>query len=61
MSENARLSKLLFDAREAAEMYADMVQRQAGRDSAFLRKLVADIDAYRGEQGWSPDGFGGED
>ena len=61
MSENARLSKLLFDAREAAEMYADMVQRQAGRDSTFLRRLVAEIDAYRAEQGWSPDGFGGED
>ena len=61
MSENARLSKLLFDSREAAEMYADIVKARTGMDPDNLRQLVADIDAYRAERGWNPNGFGGEE
>jgi hypothetical protein len=61
MNEAARLSRLLFDAREAVEMYADVVEGRAWLESAaVLRRLVADIDAYRVERGWSPHGFGGE-
>jgi len=61
MSESARLSKLLFDSRDVVEMYADVVQaRMTGVDPENLRRLVADIDAYRAERGWSPNGFGGE-
>lgn len=60
MSENARLSKMLFEAREAIEMYADVVEAQAGRPDPWLRGLTAKIDAYRAEHGWTPDGFGGE-
>jgi hypothetical protein len=59
-SEAARLSKLLFEAREAAEMYADIIRSRMGKEDAWLRRLVVDIDAYRAERGWSPDGFGGE-
>jgi hypothetical protein len=58
---SARLSKLMFEAREAVEMYADVVKMQAGRDDDWLRRVVADLDAYRAEQGWNPHGFGGED
>jgi hypothetical protein len=60
MSENARLSKMLYEAREAAEMFADVVKAQSGREDAWLRRVIADIDAYRTEHGWSLDGFGGE-
>ena len=56
----ARLSKLLFDARESIEMLAETVEARMGRRDEFNRRLVAEIDEYRAEQGWSPDGFGGE-
>lgn len=59
-SEAARLSKLLFDARESVEMFADVVEARTGRRDEFNRRLVVDIDAYRAERGWSPNGFGGE-
>jgi hypothetical protein len=61
---DARLSRLLWDAREWIEMYADHFARHHGRSVGIdspLRRTVAEIDAYRAEQGWSPDGFGGED
>jgi hypothetical protein len=62
MSEGdaARLSKLLWDARESIEMWADTVEVRTGQPDRFNRDLVARIDAYRAERGWSPDGFGGE-
>ena len=60
MSENARLSKLLFEAREAVDMLSDITQARTGRTDDWLLGLRDRIDAYRGERGWSPDGFGGE-
>lgn len=59
-NEDATLSKMLFEAREVAEMYADVVRNQSGSEDNYLRRLVADIDTYRAERGWSPNGFGGE-
>lgn len=61
VTEAARLSRMLWESREAAEMYADVVRARMGSDPAHLRGLVARIDAYRAERGWDPDGFGGED
>lgn len=60
VAEKRRLSELLWDARETAEMYADTVEHRTGAVDHHDRDLVARIDAYRAEQGWSPDGFGGE-
>lgn len=65
MPENAdievqQLSRLLFEAREQIEMWADVVERQTGRSADYPRRLVAEIDAYRAERGWSPHGFGDE-
>lgn len=61
MTEAAKLSRLLFDAREQIEMWADVVERGTGQPADHLRRLVAEIDAYRAEHGWSPHGFGGEE
>lgn len=55
-----RLSKLLWDAREGLEMYADGLDAKFPGAGRWPRKTVADIDDYRAERGWSPDGFGGE-
>lgn len=60
MSDAARLSRMLFEARERAEMARDMVEAQTGQTDVWARWLVRDIDEYRAEQGWSPHGFGGE-
>lgn len=59
-SDNARLSRMLFESREAVEMYADIVTARTGQEPAQLRRLVAEIDAYRAERGWKPHGYGGE-
>lgn len=59
-NERARLSRLLWAAREIAEAHADIVEARAGKPDVYGRRLVAEIDAYRAEQGWSPNGFGGE-
>jgi hypothetical protein len=59
-TEAARLSKMLFSARESLEMWADVVERRSGRSDDFTRGLVREIDEYRAERGWSPHGFGGE-
>lgn len=60
MSEQAELSKLLFEARDSIEGLADVVECQTGRAARYERKLVERIDAFRAKRGWSPDGFGGE-
>jgi hypothetical protein len=60
MSEAARLSKMLFTARESVEMLADIVERRMVQPDKHNRRLVAEIDAYRAERGWNPHGFGGE-
>lgn len=59
-SEARRLSRLLFDARELIEMWADVVERSTGDQYSHARRIAGDIDAYRAERGWSGDGFGGE-
>lgn len=58
--EAARLSRLLFDARELVEMYGDVVEARTGRPDQYSRRVRDEIDTYRAEHGWSPDGFGGE-
>lgn len=55
-----QLSKLLFEAREAVDMFADVTANRVGRRDQWLDRLRDEIDAYRAERGWSPDGFGGE-
>lgn len=60
MNEAQRLSRILWESRERVEMAADVVERRTGQRDDWGRRLVAEIDAYRAEQGWSPDGFGGE-
>jgi hypothetical protein len=46
--EARQLSRILFEAREQLEMWAD------------VRKLIREVDEFRAAQGWSPDGFGDE-
>ena len=60
MNEAARLSKLLFESRELIEMFSDIVESRTDRTDEWSRRVVADIDAYRAERGWHPEGFGGE-
>lgn len=50
----AALSKLLFEAREVADMLAGMTH------SSWPAGVRDRIDAYRAARGWSPDGFGRE-
>lgn len=61
----ARLSRLLFLARESIEMWADTVESRVHRVDRHNRRLVAEIDQFRREQGWGPRdgfvGFGGEE
>ena len=59
ITEAARLSRLLFDAREIIEMYRDVVAERRAPDPQLTR-VRDEIDAYRAERGWSPHGFGGE-
>lgn len=59
--ERQRLSKMLFEARETIEMFGDVVWVREGRADKRLEQLIAEIDSYRHEQGWSPNGYGGED
>ncbi len=60
-SDAARLSRLLWYARETADMYADIVEARTSKNDSSSRELRDEIDLYREEQGWSPNGFGGED
>lgn len=53
------LSKLLFEARESLDMWADVVRAQY-KDDPYLRDLIARIDAYRAAQGWRSNGYGNE-
>ena len=59
-SDAAQLSRLLWDAREAIDMFAAVTNRRAGTQSRHLLSLVAEIDQYRADRGWSPNGYGGE-
>jgi hypothetical protein len=60
-AEAARLSKLLFEARELIDMWHTVVRSQSGREDDWSRRVRDEIDAYRTERGWSPDGFGREE
>ena len=61
-SEDARLSRILFEARELIDMFGDLVERApyGPAQDAYVRRVRDEIDAYRAERGWSPGGFGGE-
>lgn len=59
-TEAAELSALLFEAREIISMFTDIVELRTKQRDRWSRRVVADIDAYRSERGWSPHGFGGE-
>jgi hypothetical protein len=58
--EAARLSRLLWEARELIDMLHDIVSARTGKDDAWSVRVRDEIDAYRAEKGWNPDGFGGE-
>lgn len=60
VGDAARLSKLLWEARELIDMFADTIEAQIWQRADQPRRAVAEIDAYRAERGWSPNGFGGE-
>src|SRR5215217_4365004 len=55
-----QLSRLLFHARESIDMFGDIVETRTGKQDNFSRTLRDEIDLYREERGWSPNGFGGE-
>lgn len=57
---NAELSKLLFEAREEIEMWADVVESHSGQPASQTRDVLARLDAYRAERGWPPHGYGHE-
>jgi hypothetical protein len=59
-TEVQRLSRLLFEAREVADMLGDIVEARSGQTDTWSRRVRDEIDAYRAERGWSPHGFGGE-
>lgn len=59
-TEAARLSRMLFHAREQIDMWSDVVERRTDKPAAASRRLVEEIDAYRLERGWDSFGFGGE-
>lgn len=59
-NENAALSQLLWDAREIAAMYGDVVAGRAGQRSAYVDRVRDRIDTYRAVRGWNAYGFGGE-
>jgi hypothetical protein len=57
MMQRGELSRLLFEARDIIDMFGDMVERQSGQSDPWSRRVRDEIDTYRAEQGWSPDGF----
>lgn len=59
--ENKELSRMLFEAREIASMYFDVVKIETGKEDDWLKRHIRQIDEYRASKGWSPDGFGNED
>ena len=59
-NHDAKLSRLLFDAREIIDMFVDIVESQTGHVDKWSRGVRDEIDQYRAEQGWSAHGFGNE-
>ncbi len=60
ISEAAQLSRLLYEAREEIDMWRVVVENRTGERAGRCRDLIERIDRYRREQGWNPDGYGGE-
>jgi len=60
VTDAAKMSKMLWSARESIEMWADVVEIRAGKPDVQNRALVAEIDEYRKSRGWSMYGFGNE-
>lgn len=60
LTEAARLSKMLYEAREQIDMWADVVEIKTHREATAARRLVREIDTYRAEHGWNRYGYGGE-
>jgi 5-methylcytosine-specific restriction endonuclease McrBC regulatory subunit McrC len=58
--EAARLSKMLFEARELIDMFGDVTELQSGQNDTWARRVRDELDEYRAERGWSPHGFGNE-
>lgn len=54
-AEVCRLSRLLFESRELVDMLHD---RTPG--DTWASRVRDEIDTYRAQRGWSPNGFGGE-
>jgi hypothetical protein len=59
-SADARLSRLLYEARTAVELLGDRLRSRTGEKDRWSKRLISEIDEYRAERGWAPDGFGGE-
>ena len=60
MNQAAKMSKMLFDARESIQMFYETVEHRTGQMDYYNRGLVDTIDDYRISHGWNPYGFGGE-
>ena len=59
--EAEALSRILWNARENIEMYADLIEGRHGKAAGVpLRDDIKEIDDYRASRGWSPNGYGGE-
>lgn len=58
--EAQRLSRMFWCAQEIIEMFHDVVLSQDGRVDKALVRLRDEIDAFRAEHGWSPNGYGNE-
>lgn len=59
-TETARLSKMLWDVRELLSMYGEHLEYSTGKKDQWIDRTLKEVDEYRAEKGWSPDGFGGE-
>jgi hypothetical protein len=60
LHEPTVLSALLFNARELLDMYGSTVFQMTDRRDRWVYGTRDQIDAYRAERGWSPNGYGGE-
>jgi hypothetical protein len=60
VTEAARLSRMLWDAREILSMFGEHLELSTGKKDRYIDRTLKQIDEYRAEKGWSPDGFGGE-
>jgi hypothetical protein len=58
--DDRQVSRLLFESREIAEIFADVAEHRTGKPEVYTRDLIERIDSYRAGRGWPPDGFGSE-